>query len=208
MTAVKWIIVVVVSYLLGCFQTGVVISRAQNVDIRAQGSKSTGTTNMFRVMGAKASLFTFVGDCLKGVLSCLLGLWLLGNAGASIAGIAAVVGHMYPIFSKFKGGKGVATSLGTSLVLNPVLGLILLAISAVGIAITRVVSIFSIVSLVAFAVINPFLCKGDVFEIIYSVVLALLVVWAHRSNIQRMINGTEINNRLDFSRKQNRRNLK
>ena len=101
-----------------------------------------------------------------------------------------------------------ATSLGTSLVLNPVLGLILLAISAVGIAITRVVSIFSIVSLVAFAVINPFLCKGDVFEIIYSVVLALLVVWAHRSNIQRMINGTEINNRLDFSRKQNRRNLK
>ena len=62
MTAVKWIIVVVVSYLLGCFQTGVVISRAQNVDIRAQGSKSTGTTNMFRVMGAKASLFTFIGD--------------------------------------------------------------------------------------------------------------------------------------------------
>ena len=114
MTVFKWILVLVVSYLLGCFQTGVAISRYNNVDIRSKGSKSTGTTNVFRVMGAKASLLTFVGDILKGVLSCLLGLWLLGNAGASMAGIAVVVGHMFPVFSKFRGGKGVATSLGSS----------------------------------------------------------------------------------------------
>ena len=149
---------------------------------------------------------TFVGDVLKGVLACLLGLWLLGNTGASLAGIAVVLGHMYPVFYKFKGGKGVATSLGTSLVLNPLLGLILLAASAVGIAITHVVSIFSIVSLVAFGLINPFLCKGDVAEIIYSIVLALLVVWAHRTNIKRLLSGTE--NKLDFSRKTTKRNLK
>ena len=206
MTVLKWILVLVVSYLLGCIQTGVIISGAQHVDIRAHGSKSTGTTNVFRVLGAKASLVTFVGDVLKGVLACLLGLWLLGNTGASLAGIAVVLGHMYPIFYKFKGGKGVATSLGTSLVLNPLLGLILLAVSAVGIAITHVVSIFSIVSLVAFGLINPFLCKGDVAEILYSIVLALLVVWAHRTNIKRLLSGTE--NKLDFSRKTTKRNLK
>ena len=206
MTVLKWILVLVVSYLLGCIQTGVIISGAQHVDIRAHGSKSTGTTNVFRVLGAKASLVTFVGDVLKGVLACLLGLWLLGNTGASLAGIVVVLGHMYPIFYKFKGGKGVATSLGTSLVLNPLLGLILLAVSAVGIAITHVVSIFSIVSLVAFGLINPFLCKGDVAEIIYSIVLALLVVWAHRTNIKRLLSGTE--NKLDFSRKKTKRNLK
>ena len=206
MTVLKWILVLVVSYLLGCIQTGVIISGAQHVDIRAHGSKSTGTTNVFRVLGAKASLVTFVGDVLKGVLACLLGLWLLGNTGASLAGIAVVLGHMYPIFYKFKGGKGVATSLGTSLVINPLLGLILLAVSAVGIAITHVVSIFSIVSLVAFGLINPFLCKGDVAEIIYSIVLALLVVWAHRTNIKRLVSGTE--NKLDFSRKTTKRNLK
>lgn len=206
MTVLKWILVLVVSYLLGCIQTGVIISGAQHVDIRAHGSKSTGTTNVFRVLGAKASLVTFVGDVLKGVLACLLGLWLLGNTGASLAGIAVVLGHMYPIFYKFKGGKGVATSLGTSLVLNPLLGLILLAVSAVGIAITHVVSIFSIVSLVAFGLINPFLCKGDIAEIIYSIVLALLVVWAHRTNIKRLLSGTE--NKLDFSRKKTKRNLK
>lgn len=206
MTVLKWILVLVVSYLLGCIQTGVIISGAQHVDIRAHGSKSTGTTNVFRVLGAKASLVTFVGDVLKGVLACLLGLWLLDNTGASLAGIAVVLGHMYPVFYKFKGGKGVATSLGTSLVLNPLLGLILLAVSAVGIAITHVVSIFSIVSLVAFGLINPFLCKGDVAEIIYSIVLALLVVWAHRTNIKRLLSGTE--NKLDFSRKTTKRNLK
>ena len=206
MTVLKWILVLVVSYLLGCIQTGVIISGAQHVDIRAHGSKSTGTTNVFRVLGAKASLVTFVGDVLKGVLACLLGLWLRGNTGASLAGIAVVLGHMYPVFYKFKGGKGVATSLGTSLVLNPLLGLILLAVSAVGIAITHVVSIFSIVSLVAFGLINPFLCKGDVAEIIYSIVLALLVVWAHRTNIKRLLSGTE--NKLDFSRKTTKRNLK
>ena len=206
MTVLKWILVLVVSYLLGCIQTGVIISGAQHVDIRAHGSKSTGTTNVFRVLGAKASLVTFVGDVLKGVLACLLGLWLLGNTGASLAGIAVVLGHMSPVFYKFKGGKGVATSLGTSLVLNPLLGLILLAVSAVGIAITHVVSIFSIVSLVAFGLINPFLCKGDVAEIIYSIVLALLVVWAHRTNIKRLLSGTE--NKLDFSRKTTKRNLK
>lgn len=206
MTVLKWILVLVVSYLLGCIQTGVIISGAQHVDIRAHGSKSTGTTNVFRVLGAKASLVTFVGDVLKGVLACLLGLWLLGNTGASLAGIAVVLGHMYPVFYKFKGGKGVATSLGTSLVLNLLLGLILLAVSAVGIAITHVVSIFSIVSLVAFGLINPFLCKGDIAEIIYSIVLALLVVWAHRTNIKRLLSGTE--NKLDFSRKTTKRNLK
>ena len=201
MTIVKWVIVAVAAYLLGCFQTGVVISRAKNVDIRQHGSKSTGTTNMFRVLGAKASALTFAGDFLKGVLACLIGKLLLGNAGASVAGILVVIGHMLPVTSGFKGGKGVATSIGTSILLNPLLGLSLFGAGLVGVAFTRIVSIFSIFGLIAFGLINPFFCKGDVFEIVYSLALALLVTWAHRSNIKRLLNGTEMNNRLDFSRK-------
>ena len=201
MTIVKWVIVAVAAYMLGCFQTGVVISRAKNVDIRQHGSKSTGTTNMFRVLGAKASALTFAGDFLKGVLACLIGKLLLGNAGASVAGILVVSGHMLPVTSGFKGGKGVATSIGTSVLLNPLLGLGLFGAGLVGVAFTRIVSIFSIFGLIAFGLINPFFCKGDVFEIVYSLALALLVTWAHRSNIKRLLNGTEMNNRLDFSRK-------
>ena len=201
MTIVKWVIVAVAAYMLGCFQTGVVISRAKNVDIRQHGSKSTGTTNMFRVLGAKASALTFAGDFLKGVLACLIGKLLLGNAGASVAGILVVIGHMLPVTSGFKGGKGVATSIGTSILLNPLLGLSLFGAGLVGVAFTRIVSIFSIFGLIAFGLINPFFCKGDVFEIVYSLALALLVTWAHRSNIKRLLNGTEMNNRLDFSRK-------
>ena len=195
------------AYLLGSIDTGILVSKfLYHDDVRKYGSGAAGMTNMLRTFGKKAAALTAFGDVLKGVLACLLGLWLLGNTGASLAGIAVVLGHMYPVFYKFKGGKGVATSLGTSLVLNPLLGLILLAVSAVGIAITHVVSIFSIVSLVAFGLINPFLCKGDIAEIIYSIVLALLVVWAHRTNIKRLLSGTE--NKLDFSRKTTKRNLK
>lgn len=201
MTILKWVLVVLGAYFLGCIQTGVIISKLNHVDIRSKGSKSTGTTNVFRVMGAKASALTFAGDCVKGVLACLAGNWLLGNAGASVAGIMVVVGHMLPVTSGFKGGKGVATSIGTSIVLNPLLGLGLMTGGLVGVAITRVVSIFSIVCLILFGLINPFCCGGDVFEIVYSIALALLVTWAHRSNIKRLIDGTEMNNRLDFSRK-------
>lgn len=201
--AIKWILVVLAAYFLGCFQTGVVISKAQNVDIRQHGSKSTGTTNMFRVLGAKASALTFAGDFLKGVLACVIGKLLLGNAGASVAGIMVVVGHMLPVTARFKGGKGVATSIGTSVVLNPWLGLALFGAGLVGVAFTHIVSVFSILGLIAFGVLNPFFCGGDVFEIIYSVMLAALVTWAHRSNIKRLLNGTE--NKLDFSRKDSKK---
>ena len=203
MNVIKWVIVVLAAYFLGCFQTGVVVSRAKNVDIRQHGSKSTGTTNMFRVLGAKASAITFVGDFLKGTLAVLIGHLLLGTEGASVAGVLVVIGHMLPVTAGFKGGKGVATSIGTSVILNPVLGLGLMLAGIVGVAITHVVSIFSILGLIAFGIINPFFCGGNVFEIAYSIILALLVTWAHRSNIKRLLTGTE--NKLDFSRKDSKK---
>lgn len=203
MAILKWVIIVLAAYFLGCFQTGVFVSRAQNVDIRQHGSKSTGTTNMFRVLGAKASAITFVGDFLKGTIACVIGLLLCGTEGASVAGVMVVIGHMLPVTSRFKGGKGVATSIGTSIILNPWLGLALFGAGLVGVAITHVVSIFSILGLIAFGLINPFFCGGNIFEIAYSIILALLVTWAHRSNIKRLINGTE--NKLDFSRKDSKK---
>ena len=199
-TAFRWFVIVVLSYLLGSIQFGLLISRRKNIDIRSLGSKSTGTTNMFRVLGAKASLLTFLGDFSKGLVSALIGLWVMGNAGVCVCGIAAILGHMFPVFERFRGGKGVATAIGVCIVINPILTMILSALSFIGIAIVRVVSVFSLIAIVLFAVINCLLSGGNGMQIIFSVLLAALILWAHRSNISRMKDGSEFKNKLDFSR--------
>ncbi len=198
--AFRWFVIVILAYLLGSIQFGVLISRKKNIDIRSFGSKSTGTTNVFRVLGAKASLFTFLGDCVKGVVSALIGLWVMGRLGACVCGFAVIIGHLFPVFEKFRGGKGVATTIGVCMVLNPILCLVLTVLAVIGVGIVRVVSVFSITAIALFSVINCFLCGGFVPEIILCLAILLLVLWAHRSNIRRIMDGTEFKNRLDFSK--------
>ena len=118
-----------IGYLLGSVSTGILYSRALGRDIRTQGSKNAGATNMTRVHGLAKGLLTFGGDCLKGVLAALIGKWLGGQLGACVGGTFAVFGHMWPVFFGFKGGKGVATCIGIGLVTYPLFGLLANALS-------------------------------------------------------------------------------
>ena len=183
-------------------------------DIREKGSGNAGSTNMLRSVGKKAAALTLVCDILKGVVSISIAM-ILGNIIQSldkellvqIAGIAVVVGHTFPIFFGFKGGKGVATSLGVLILSNWQIGLICLVFALVLMALTRMVSLGSCAAAVLFPVLTLFINdnytvlsegkNGNVY-FIYSVILAIIVLYNHRSNIKRILNGTE--NKLSFKK--------
>ena len=195
----KLLLVLVVGYLLGNFSTGVVLSRcAKGMDIRDYGSKSAGSTNMLRVLGRSSAALTLIGDMLKGILAALLGGWLLGGKfGALLGGIAAIVGHDFPVLLHFKGGKGIATSFGLLLYLYPIQSLIVLAFFILVVALTHYVSVGSIAS----ACLYPFIISAttpfDLRVTLCLVVIGLLAVFCHRANIQRLLAGKE--NKLDFA---------
>ena len=176
-------------------------------DVREKGSGNAGSTNMLRSVGKKAALITLICDILKGVVSIGIAI-LLGNVIANmnrelllqIAGIAVVIGHTFPIFFGFKGGKGVATSLGVLLMSNWQIGLICLVFALVLMLLTRMVSLGSCAAAVLFPVLTLFINdnytvltegkNGNVY-FIYSLLLAVIVLFNHRSNIKRILNGTE-----------------
>lgn len=187
----KFVFVAVLAYLIGCINNAYIFTKyTRNIDIRNYGSGNAGATNVLRVLGPKAAAPVFVLDVLKGVVAVLLGKYFIGMPGALIAGIAVVCGHNWPIFLKFRGGKGVATSVGVVMTINPLLGLIALAIGVAVIAITRYVSLGSMTGAITFAFLNIFF-PNSVQVLTFAIVLALLVIFQHRSNIKRLINGTE-----------------
>lgn len=192
------LLVIALGYLLGNFSTGIVVAkRLSKVDIRKYGSGASGGTNMLRVLGSRPALFTVLGDMLKGVLATLLGLWLGGMTGAILGCLSAVVGHIYPVFFGFKGGKGIATTFGSLLVLFPLEMVLALAVFLVVTYLSHYVSLGSVVA----AVVTPMFILLHVsltaMGTIMLIVLALLVIFAHRANIKRLIARTE--NVLDFA---------
>lgn len=204
-----WMIfVAIVAYAIGSINFSVIFSRKfAGFDVREKGSGNAGTTNMLRSVGKKAAVITLICDVLKGVVSvglaALIGRWTNVDASllAQIAGVAVVIGHTFPIFFEFRGGKGVATALGVLLITNWEIGLICLLFALVLMALTRVVSMGSIAAAVLFPILtifipNYYIVPGNYF--IFSVILAILVVFNHRSNIQRILNGTE--NKLSFKK--------
>lgn len=210
-----YIIMGVIAYLIGSINFSVILSKKMaGFDIREKGSGNAGSTNMLRSVGKKAAALTLVCDILKGVVSILIAM-ILGNIIQSldkellvqIAGIAVVVGHTFPIFFGFKGGKGVATSLGVLILSNWQIGLICLVFALVLMALTRMVSLGSCAAAVLFPVLTLFINdnytvlsegkNGNVY-FIYSVILAIIVLYNHRSNIKRILNGTE--NKLSFKK--------
>ena len=213
---VVYIIMAIIAYLIGSINFSIIISKkVAGFDVREKGSGNAGTTNMLRSVGKGAAAITLICDILKGVVSILIAL-LAGNIIKDldkelliqIAGIAVVIGHTFPIFFGFKGGKGVATSLGVLLMSNWQIGLICLVFALVIIALTRMVSLGSCSAAILFPVLTLFINEhymvlsdgksGNVY-FIYSVILAIVVLYNHRSNIKRMMNGTE--NRISFSKK-------
>jgi len=197
MLAIKVVLIAVVSYLIGNIQSGIFVARAFGLeDIRKVGSGGTGTTNVLRNLGFAPSAIVFVSDMLKGVLGVLLGRWLLGDVGAAIGGVFAIIGHNWPVLFGFKGGKGVATSLGSLIAISPVLGLVVMVSAIVLIALIRIVSIVSILGTLIAVIFLVALNPGNWAYLIFGVCAFIMVVYSHRENIQRLKNGTE--RRLDF----------
>ena len=208
-----YIIVAIIAYLIGSINFSVLISKNMaGFDVREKGSGNAGTTNMLRSVGKKAAAITLICDILKGVISIVIAI-IVGNIAKNldrelllqIAGIAVVLGHTFPVFFGFKGGKGVATSLGVLLMSNWQIGLICLVFAVVLMALTRMVSLGSCAAAVLFPVLTLFINQhytvltdgksGRVY-FVYSVILAIIVLYNHRSNIKRILNGTE--NKLSF----------
>ena len=178
------------AYLIGSIPFGLVIARAMNLgDLRAIGSGNIGATNVLRTGNKLAAFLTLVLDALKGAAAALIARALAGEDAAQLAGLAAFVGHLYPVFAGFKGGKGVATAVGVLLALAWPLGL---AACAVWLAAALAVRISSLAALIA-AALSPFLAWGLGAEqfVLLTVALAVLVFWRHRQNIARLRLGTE-----------------
>lgn len=184
----------IIAYCLGSISTGILVSRAfHGPDLRTVGSKNTGATNVQRTMGWKPGLITFAGDSLKAVLACLIGQVITGShMGALFCGICAVVGHNWPVFFGFKGGKGVSSSCGIMLFCFPIPALISFAAGIVIILMTKYVSLASLTILSVYAVlVSCFFSGGDLRIIFWAICLALICIIRHHANIERLIHGTE-----------------
>lgn len=188
----KYLLVAIIGYVIGNFASSYFVGKiTKNIDIREHGSGNAGATNTFRVLGVKAGFIVFISDVLKGVLATLIGLWLTKNQfGAALSGSMAIIGHNWPVFLNFKGGKGIASSFGLIITLFPNIGLILFVVAVVLILVTRYVSLGSISGAVLFPILLIFFKKP--FPIILvGTVLALIAIYRHKDNIKRLLNGQE-----------------
>ena len=203
------VILAIVCYLIGSINSSILISKLiTGKDIRESGSGNAGATNMLRTMGKKYAVITLIIDILKGVVAILLSSFAVsfgaGEASAYIAGVAVVLGHNFPVFFGFRGGKGVATSLGVILLLDWRIGLSVLAVALIIMATTRFVSLGSILAAVLFMVIQiVVMCVTDTFDtvrLICVLILGILLIFRHRANIVRLIKGEE--NKLGAKKKE------
>lgn len=185
-------LIVIVSYLLGSIPSGLIVGKAfYGIDIREHGSGNLGGTNTFRTLGKKAGIIVTAADILKGTLASSLPVMfgVYEQIDPLIAGMIAVVGHMYPVFANFKGGKAVATSGGVLLFCAPVMFIVMVIVFLLSLYITKFVSLSSIIASIV-AVIYAVIAKEMLLIIVVSL-LSLFVIYRHRANIKRIINKTE-----------------
>lgn len=190
------IICIVIPYLLGSLNFAVLISKnGYGDDVRRHGSGNAGSTNMLRVHGKGAAVLTFLGDVIKSVVSTCIGLFLMpGDGFAYMAAFFCMLGHAYPVFFGFKGGKGVAVAAGAVLILNPLVFLICIIVFAIIVLGTRYVSLASIVAAILFPILNFRLFAYFIplpLKSVFSVLMALLIIFLHRKNIVRLFEGKE-----------------
>ena len=211
---IVYIIMAIIAYAIGSINFSVIFSKKfAGFDVREKGSGNAGTTNMLRSVGKKAAAITLICDILKGVIAIGIAI-ILGYIPdmnkellIQIAGVCVILGHTFPVFFWFKGGKGVATSLGVLLLSNWQIGLICLVFALVLMILTRMVSVGSCGAAILFPVLTLFINEnytvltegksGNTY-FIYSVILAIIVLFNHRSNIKRLLNGTE--NKISFNK--------
>ncbi|MEQ2525271.1 glycerol-3-phosphate 1-O-acyltransferase PlsY [Bacillaceae bacterium CLA-AA-H227] len=185
--------IIILAYLLGSIPSGLIAGKARGIDIRQHGSGNLGATNTFRVLGVKAGIIVTLVDILKGTLATLLPFLLhqTDETHALVAGLAAVVGHMFPIFASFKGGKAVATSGGVLLGYVPLMFLVIVVVFLISLYITKYVSFSSIIAAVTAFIYAIVFSGGDIPLIIVATLLAGFVIYRHRANIVRIKNKTE-----------------
>jgi len=188
------------AYLLGSIPFGLLVAKSRGVDIRNVGSKNIGATNVWRVMGRKWGLLTFFFDFIKGLVAVLAAKWvawlglelmLSANGAGIVAAIAVILGHNFPVWLKFKGGKGVATSLGVVFGLVPIAAALGFTLWIILFFTTRYVSVASIFAAISVPIFAWFFYPGQTSLIGISAVAAALIVLRHKANIQRLLNGTE-----------------
>ncbi|MDH5371988.1 MAG: glycerol-3-phosphate 1-O-acyltransferase PlsY [Acidimicrobiia bacterium] len=178
------------AYVIGSLDFAVVVARARGVDIYEVGSGNPGTSNVLRTMGKGAAAMTLFGDLLKGFISAAIGFSAAGTWGAAAAGFLAVVGHCYPLFHRFQGGKGVATAAGMLLWIIPVAALVLVVVWVALVAVTRVASIGSLAVMVL-AVPAAWYSEVGWPALAWIVATAVLVAYRHRGNIGRLLGSGE-----------------
>ena len=197
----RYAVIVVAGYLLGNISMGLIVSERYHMDIREHGSGNAGTTNVLRTLGWLPSVLTLVGDVLKSFLACMLGKWLAGAPGLLVGGFMAVVGHNWPAFSGFRGGKGMAASLGIIFALSWQMALGFLGLEVLVAALTGYVSVASLTTAVAFPIVMGIAYRNSPdfwMYFIFAVLLAAAAIFSHRANIRRLSSGTE--NRLNFKK--------
>lgn len=201
------LICLVMGYVFGLFQTGYLYSRSKHMDIRNYGSGNSGSTNVLRVMGKKAGLIVFIGDAGKMILACLLTRVIFRSQPDAMylyllyTGLGVILGHNFPFYMGFKGGKGIAASAGLLASTDWRLMLICLVVFVVIVAATRYVSLGSILVMVCFLIgmIYFGLIRGDyglaesyrTEFVVIAAVISLMGIWRHHANIRRLLNGTE-----------------
>ncbi len=200
------VICLAMGYVFGLFQTGYLYSKAHNMDIRNYGSGNSGSTNVLRVMGVKAGLIVFIGDSFKMIFACLLTRYLFREQPTLVyvylayTGFGVILGHNFPFYMGFKGGKGIAASAGLLAAMDWRVMLVALVVFVAVVAVTRYVSLGSILVMLVFSVGMVFFgIKGD-FGIEESAlpefcvmvqVISIMGIWRHRTNIKRLLSGTE-----------------
>ncbi len=206
-----YIVVAIIAYALGSISFSVIFSRKfAGFDVREKGSLNGGSTNVLRTVGKKAAALTLICDISKGVVAIIVAL-IAGkiaqnadkNLLVQIAGLFAVLGHTFPIFFEFRGGKGVATALGVILITNWQIGLICLVFALVLIVFSKMVSMGSVGAAILFPVLTLFISEHYIVSegsgyLVYSIILAFIVIFNHRANIQRILSGKE--NKLSFNK--------
>lgn len=195
------VVILMTGYLLGSFQTAIIIGRLKGLDIRSHGSGNAGATNTLRVLGVKSAAMVFVGDMLKAVLAILIANWIFRDLSqlsylliSVYAGIGSILGHNWPIYFQFKGGKGIAVSVATLFMIDYRMGIVGGILFILMILITRYVSLGSILLTISAPIVFSLLHKNEVGfaeGIVLLIIIPVLAIYQHRANINRLLRGTE-----------------
>ncbi len=197
-----WVFVAVIAYLLGSLNSAIIVSKYKfKQDIRSFGSGNAGLTNMHRVYGKDGAILTLVGDIGKQLAAVLVGSIFVGRYGAYLAGLFCMIGHIFPIYYRFKGGKGVLTAATMILLIDPMIFSILFIVFAITLLITRYVSLSSIIAAITYPA-AVYVANGNnpqFFELLFALFAGALVIFMHRSNLRRLFRNEE--SKFSFKKK-------